>query len=447
MGSSWADNGYFRVYMGQLQLKMESWDNFYASVNTSCKAKITPYFFSSLSTALGNSFKTGEEAYINANHTVSSNTSLPSSKTLNLYGDLTVSFGTFTVNSNATVKANAGKEINVSGTGTLNAKSGATFTKLGGSYWSGIDILSSGVLDVDGAITIENAVCGLDIGNAGGLVNGSNVITINNCSSEAVYVNSCGPVVDYIICNNNSASFNPNGITINGSSANPNVQFVTVRNSDYGIEVSSSSTSATVDYCDIQSNNLNHSIKVNSYCRICLEGPGLNGNNNIDPGGSFKAVHNPSTGSIYAQNNWWGVNPPSDTLFEYAANVDYDNHKTGPVGAAGAEKAARTFREIALFEKAQIYEADGDHMLALDTYYQALAIETDHYIRKFILTAILRIQDKFDRDYGKLKTLIENEMSVSKGWYHASLDFVLSDILLREGKYEQAARDFEVKSA
>lgn len=207
------------------------------------------------------------------------------------------------------------------------------------------------------------------------------------------------------------------------------------------MKIASTYASTTVDSSDVQISNSQHSIQVNSGCRV-----DLNGENNIVPASGKKAINNPSTGSIAAQYNWWGVNPPTASLFSFPGVVTYTNHRTSSIGSAGAYKRAIIAGNYDPMTAAHQREFSGDFRGALNIYKDLLAFENDPGKKKFIITSILRVNDHSDRDYTELRTIIDNELKTAQSWYKASLDFILCDILYREGRYEEALTGFLEKA-
>jgi tetratricopeptide (TPR) repeat protein len=114
-GSNWADGGYFRIGFGQCGI--ESWDNYYVSINQSCYAKISPNLISSLTTALNYSYANNEYAYVysGTNTLTGSVNPIPSTNTL-------------LIKSGATVNLNGYSIISTSG--TITKESSATITGL-----------------------------------------------------------------------------------------------------------------------------------------------------------------------------------------------------------------------------------------------------------------------------------------------------------------------------
>ncbi len=310
--------------------------------------------------------------------------------------------------------------------------------------------MSDGILDVDGNCTIQYANSGIDIENSSGLVNGMNVVTIQNCSQCGLWVGNCSPVIDRVIADKVSTSTYQNGgVTVTGGSSDPFIQFVTIKGDGntsgtyYGISIGSYAD-ATVDYTDIQNSVYSHSISISSGGEICLQSGGLNGNNNIDRRNSgVKAINNPSTGSIIAQNNWWGADdtPPSSSLFSFPALVSYTNWLTSPA-SAGAGKAVFPNTEKTDFQLAQAAELKENYDEAVRLYKSAFRNVKDDGSKRRVVKALLRVMDKNGRDYGDLRVLINGDIPAADGSYKAFLRYIEDTILFREGRYSEALAAF-----
>jgi hypothetical protein len=78
-------------------------------------------------------------------------------------------------------------------------------------------------------------------------------------------------------------------------------------------------------------------------------------------------------------------------------------------------------------------------------YEKLIQTEANPGNKKFILLSMLRICDNYGHDYSKLIGIIENELKNASSWYKGSLDFLLCDISLREGKPIDALSAFQRK--
>jgi hypothetical protein len=58
----------------------------------------------------------------------------------------------------------------------------------------------------------------------------------------------------------------------------------------------------------------------------------------------------------------------------------------------------------------------------------------------------MRINEQHKLGYTALRSLITEELKSAEGWYKASLDFILCDLLAKEGKYGEAIQAFSIKA-
>jgi hypothetical protein len=333
-----------------------------------------------------------------------------------------------------TAKFASGVKIDVYGTLDLNS---ANLTRSGASNWSGIDIENGGAVNVlTDDCTIEYADVGIDF-LGGTLSCGDNTLIIKDCSTAGVYAYNSGPIIRNVKCLNISGS--NGGLLVGGASANPTFSYDTVDYSVHGLYVVGAA--ASMDYCDIKDNNTDHS--------IIFSGGGLadlDGHNNIHPKDNYYAICNQSTGFIHAENNFWGVPNPPSSLFQFPNLVDYSDSSTAAIPTAGVYKPIHEIekppRKIALD-----MELNGDFNGAYSIYSDLFAKESKPEWRKFFITSMLRVCDKSTHHYDDLRSMITQELLTAKGTYKGSLDFILCDILYREGKYNDAVNAFKEKVA
>lgn len=62
-----------------------------------------------------------------------------------------------------------------------------------------------------------------------------------------------------------------------------------------------------------------------------------------------------------------------------------------------------------------------------------------------LITSILRVEDQHTRDYSYLRSVLNKEYLSAGSWYKAAIDYILGDILLREGKPAEAIEVFNSK--
>ena len=59
---------------------------------------------------------------------------------------------------------------------------------------------------------------------------------------------------------------------------------------------------------------------------------------------------------------------------------------------------------------------------------------------------MMRVYERSDLDYDGLRNLIKNELQTATSWYKESLDYLICELLVREGKYEEAVSAFSEKA-
>ncbi len=334
---------------------------------------------------------------------------------------------TLTVSADSVFVAD-GKKIEVSG--KLIITGNTVFTKTsGGTYWSGIDVESGGSMIVNGDITIEYASCGIDF-YGGTMTNGTNTVTIQNCSTVGFSVDGYTGTFQNIHCKNCG---NYGGILKSGTSGNPVIRYCTVETSAHGTY---NSGDVVVEYCDLKANNTGDNVRL-AYASTV----DLNGYNKIGHPQGYYAVDDRTDSYVDARNNWWGVNPPLSTFFTFPSSsyIDYSSAQPNDSFSAGVYKPVIMENRL---EAAQRIEFSGDFSGAIAAYTELLQAEKRTGWKKFLITSMLRAHDQSDRNYRGLKTIINNELNDASGYYQAALKFILCDILVREGNYQKAIEGF-----
>jgi tetratricopeptide (TPR) repeat protein len=333
-----------------------------------------------------------------------------------------------TLPQNVTVSVSDSKELSIAG--TLTVGGGVKFTHFtAGNYWSGIDVESGGSMTVNGDITIEYALCGIDF-YGGSMTNGTNTVTIQNCSTVGFSVDGYTGTFQNIHCKNCG---NYGGILKSGTSGNPVIRYCTVETSAHGTY---NSGDVTVEYCDLKANNTGDNVRLAYVSTV-----DLNGYNKIGHPQGYYSVDNRADSYVYAQNNWWGVNPPLSTFFTFPSSsyIDYSSAQPNDSFSAGVYKPAMKTDPL---EAAQQIEFSGDYTGAIAAYTELIQAETRTGWKKFFITSMLRAHDQSDRNYTGLKVIIDKELKNASGYYRAALKFILCDILVREGKYQKAVEGF-----
>ena len=363
-------------------------------------------------------------------------------------GDIEIKWsGNLILADNVTLYMNDNKKIKNYGELTFGSYySGAKITKASGaSFWSGIDMVdTTSVMNFMGDSNIEYAVDGIDFTATGRIVNNDNKLTIRNCSQAGIWALNCSPYIRNVYFSNASNSTYQNGaITVTGTTSHPAITRVTIDSTYFGMRVSSTYASTSVDHSCINNSNTSHSFQINSGGRVSL-----NGNNNICRASGKKAINNASSDAIDARYNYWGVsNPNFQNLINIPSCVDTTCIFTSLITTGvGAYKNA--FEEIndPLYTARQ-FELLKNYPQAMSIYKSLITRETDPGTKEFIITSILRVADHSDRDYTEVRNVINSELTSAKSWYKACLDFTLCSILYRECKYREALDAFKQNAA
>lgn len=353
-----------------------------------------------------------------------------SSDPLVITSSITVDDGdTLIIEAGDEVQFDAGVEINVEGVLVLEA--GAILTKSGATNWAGIDLMSGGVLKVDGANPyIKYATCGIDM-YGGTIDTGENTLRILGCSTAGIAINSTAgsPTVRRIYLRDCEGTYG--GILKSGTTNSPILLRNQTYNTYYSLYIAGP---ASVDSCYFRGEIESDVVKYAASSTV-----NFNGYNIIDPREVYsrKAIDNRADTVTDARNNWWGTVNVTDAYFTFPNYMDYSDSLDG----APSISIVKTTPEYNIREIAENYEIEKRYNSALTKYNEALAAESDPYWRVFHITSMLRVHDKYDQQYDELRTIVKNEMQSAEGYNGAVLRFIKSDIDVREGNYQQAIDD------
>ena len=265
--------------------------------------------YSTLSSAFS-VFTTGETLVVNdGTHALTDNVTVSSGSTLELKPGTTLQFA-------------SGKKLTVNGT-LLSVGTGSliTFEASGYGTWYGIDFTSSS--------SSNNVINSIFEDMTNGLV-------YTNCSySNTIY----------------GGEFDNNDISVNIINSSVTLGNCEIQNSDdYGVKCSSAgSMSALTD-----------NIFADNYIGIWGDS-----NSSLHLGwdlatGGYNSIYNLAydiqsnySGTIYAEDNWWGGVPPSPS-FGGSATIDYDPYlSSDPNSSGGLEKANSTNKPVSLVNEGE----------------------------------------------------------------------------------------------
>jgi len=312
-----------------------------------------------------------------------------------------------------------------------------TFTKAGASNWGGIALNSGGTLNVGTGLTVEDATEGISF-LGGVLSNGTNKVTVQDCSSWGVRVYDSTPTIKYVHLENT------NGFAVAGGLAHPIIENVTIHDGNWGLYLSNASaymiTSNITCYNDYDSVFL-----LNSDADVILENASDIGSNNIHPKSGEQAIGRSSNSAyIDADFNWWGESNPPTSLFDDYANVDYSSVFSDSVTTSGAGKIVSEYA-AGILAQAWDSEERGEYATAFDLYRQLLQeAKTDQYRRRYVKN-ILRVTGKSGEMFSELSSLIKDEFETASPGYGAFLDYVLCNIPLMMGNAGETIARLESK--
>ena len=362
--------------------------------------------------------------------TINSNVTVPQGKTLEIA-------------SNSIIKFASGVYLIVYGTliidPHISGPDDIKFTSTGaGTYWGGIYIKSGGVMDVTGPITIEYANTGIYIENTNGLSNDNYKITIKNCvnGGSGVYVSGCSPTFNRISVTNTYSS----GIVIVGSSSAPVIHDCDFLGSIIGISLSNYAD-ADVYLCKIQSEH--YGIYMEGTTSLYMDNDGGFGHNTIDTPDGWWVIRNlPENGNIFAEKNYWG-GTPSASMFTNPAYVDYDSCLASAYPGVGTGKVVAAQGGVS-FPAAYQLERERRWTEAAGMYLTLFSASDDVRQKRRALKALIRVEDRSEKNYRAIRALIEAELSKAdtKDIYRAALDQISCDLNMREGNYEKAIAGF-----
>jgi hypothetical protein len=381
-------------------------------------------------TSLGSSLTAYNKILIGENCNITNNFTIPTGKTVVVRGG-------------EKVRVDPYKKINVEG--TLELANNSELTNAAddpeSSLWYGVDIESEGALDISGSFAkIRNATIGLTIYDGDNISISPNKLSIYDTYYEGLYIAGCDADVSRIYVDNLNGHSSAKGLYLNGTGIDVFVDSTTVRQSGgYGIEADGTAT-IEMTYMDIQSNNDDHSIKTSQYPDIKIW------DSNIDPTSGKYAIYLSSSSSmIDAMYNFWDgdTSYPIDknALFNYPSLVDTDNAVFSSVTGAGAKIAVDQYAENK-FKTASDMSKNGNYSGAISKYKEILSGNPNGLETRRAIVKMTRAHDKSDRDFEDVRGVIAANISKVSGVNRPVLDFVLYNLLVREGKYDAAIEAF-----
>ncbi|MBN1291559.1 MAG: caspase family protein [Candidatus Latescibacteria bacterium] len=397
--------------------------------------------YASIDSAFVSAPSSGDSLFVANNDSITTNITIPEGVTLVIQPALNDEYGDYNdlINDDRIIKTAPSKKITVYGSLFLNNFDMDYRIILTGSYvskWYGIEVKPNGTFGVahfadSASIIIENATTGLT-------ANGSNNVefggTVQYCSC-GLYVRSCEPYFENVNLLGNSTT----GIRLYYGAADPYIKYATVDSSYEGIYFNVG-THATVEKSEIKNSSYNDMILFNgAYANLdSLE-------NNLYPvlPGGYKTIDN-RWGSMYinARYNYWGPTPVDFlNIFTRPANVDTLNYLYSPANSGAYKMVAQRPVQNAISVARQC-ERNNEYSEALSLYHSVLDNSYDNGKKIMAIKGIMRVNKKTGRDNNAVRSAIKAELATAQSYYMASLDYLLCELYVNEGKYEEAIAAF-----
>ncbi|MFC1490698.1 S8 family serine peptidase [Candidatus Latescibacterota bacterium] len=350
---------------------------------------------------------------------------------IEISNNLTIASGvTLTVDDGVTVSMTTNKKIDVNGTLVLN--DGSNLLHVDGEdsdyHWGFLDINSTGTLNISDGVTIDGSTAVVIYGSAS-FPTGNNSCTISN-GIIGLIANYSSPTIrnTYFTDNDYSAirSFGSNSVI---------VENITVTGSEYGVDMYGSSDMSIDESVFVGNENC---IYLDSYyCGMDING----GLNDLIPDTGF-AIESSGICYVEAHGNFWGYSNPTpylDDLFSHPCYISWWFYadEAFESGAPTQKMAIQEKRENPR-EDARKLEKKGDWRGAIDKYNDIIETENDEYARRFSIKRILQLNKENNLAYGDIRETISKQLEKADSWYMASLDFLMCETYVCEGKIDEA---------
>jgi hypothetical protein len=259
---------------------------------------------------------------------------------------------------------------------------------------------------------------------------------IQHCRDFGLYIYNADPPVTYLKFISNGAPGYPNtaGIHAYGTSTSLIVDKVTISGSSKGFLLDGLAD-ATLRYSKIES-SCTDNIVTGTNSGLILYG----GNNNILTGSGYAIDNAIGSDDVNASGNYFSIQ-----RFRYPGKI-FGSFALTPYNN-GAPKVAGPYVELDGFERARTREDIGDWSGAMNEYRSILAETTKTSMKRSAVKAILRVSERRNlenktSDYTEIRSIIQTELQSATSDYKAVLDYLLCEILLKEGKHADAVKAF-----
>jgi len=258
--------------------------------------------------------------------------------------------------------------------------------------------------------------------------------------------NSSPTGIENIYFQNNGTS-SSGDLYVYGTSANPTIKHVTMDESFYGLKVGYYAD-ATFDSSYVTDDTEGHRVWLQGWYGLDIKD---RHNDIFDTSLQRFALYMGAGTSLEVEGNYWGSSEPdSSKIFYPLGNIsswrDYDtsdNNNGAPGHTAKMVSRAVTnnpFIEAQEFEKKQAWD------YALDRYTNIVTTSDKLWQKRKAIKSMIRVCDRSNQDYGDIRKIIEHELQTAETWYKASLDYLMCELLIREGTYKEAVSAFSDKA-
>jgi len=355
---------------------------------------------------------------------------------LTVNSDVTLTFNTS--QNGANYGGDAGRcEMVIQNGGTLSLGSNATLTSAG--TWGGVYQYPGGNISLGNGSTISNARFGIFY-HGNGTFSCSGPAYITDCTVDGIRITDCSITIGgtwLTDCYNGISCVGVNsvpilyGVCINGSSS----QFGLV-SCAYAVPDLMSSVLGP----DISS----HKIYVYQYGSLDID---YKSNDIYDTSPSYGVYIGSNCPTIYARQNYWGTNQPyvaANLFYDPSKITDWSNYSEDPYHPGWLSKAvAQVLAETDdLFRRGHDNELAGAFGDAIENYNEILTKSRDERTRVKALRYMYAATEKNGSEYDGVREKIIREIRDVGPLNKVILRYLLNDILVKEGKYEEAVGKF-----
>ena len=361
--------------------------------------------------------------------------------------DITVISGdTLTIDYGSLVNIFDGIDVNIYGALTLNGD--VTITKTpGGTYWYGlITKAPAGTIKLIGENTLEYAMTAIQAYTDSCFFPDSTTV-IRDCYSWGMAIYNRSPEDIKNIYFRNNGTMTSGNLYVYGTASNPTISNVTMDDSFYGFGLYYYAD-ATFSNNYITDNTVGHRVWLQGYNGFDIQD---RHNDICDTSAQRYALYMGAGMSLDVAGNYWGSENPDSTAIFYPTGMinSWRDQDTSPNGAGApghTSKLAVLAETNNPFIEAQELEQRKEWDYAIDSYNDIITSSDKLWQKRKAIKSLIRVYEKTGRNLDDIRTIIAKELETASSWYKASLDYLLCELFVREGTYEEAISAFSNKS-